>query len=193
MNKMTKEAKLKQKSIQHVSNLLLNMDLTADDIVHRKEEQSTTEAFLIQNKGKQDVKLGDVIIPYNIMLEYCNHVDEMPEEMLSVIPLRLSLADIETDLATHLQRSWRSLSYKEKTTLLWHYGMNCVASKEDSSKYWVVRCLHRNRKDVVINGLCIVGAERLDKDWIKSGKASIDAYTFTKDPELKKDLYIMSR
>lgn len=60
--------------------------------------------------------------------------------------------------------------------------------------YEVVKCMHRNLQNQVVDTYRIEGSERTDFEWRRSGAASLSAYLYsTDDLFLKEDMRRMSR
>lgn len=57
----------------------------------------------------------------------------------------------------------------------------------------VMECQHRNLQGKVTEGKLFMGFERLDRDWVKSGHASIEAFISAgNDPTIAKEIATMN-
>ena len=57
----------------------------------------------------------------------------------------------------------------------------------------VIECQHRNLQGKVVDGKLFMAFERLDRDWVKSGNASLEAFiASSNDPTLGKEIVIMN-
>ncbi len=57
----------------------------------------------------------------------------------------------------------------------------------------VIECQHRNLQGKVVEGKLFMAFERLDRDWVKSGHASIEAFIAAgNDPTLAKEVATMN-
>lgn len=190
---MNKEQKQKERRIQKIVNMLLDEGMTADDVAKTREDkkgplETFTEAFERRYK-KESFKINGRVMPSEDMKEYCAYIDSFSSKVAN-IPLakRVSMSDIQSDLNKYLNTTWKDLSYEQKLNVLWEYGLNVLKESEDSSKYWVTRCIHRNRNNQVVDGLCIIASERTDKEWIMTPMASYEAKVYTKDVEMMRDI-----
>ena len=52
---------------------------------------------------------------------------------------------------------------------------------------------HRNLQGKVVNCIRYEGVERIDREWLQSGAASMEAYVASSDPEVQKDMKNMSK
>lgn len=78
----------------------------------------------------------------------------------------------------------------EKNLIEMLYKLGCDVSKP----YEKSTVIHRNLRGQVVEGLYYLCEERLDRNWVKSGHASIEAiYASTGDNSLVKDLTQMSK
>ena len=58
----------------------------------------------------------------------------------------------------------------------------------------VLKCSHRNLQGKVVEGNLFMGFERLDKEWVKSGWASDEAFlASSNDPTLAKEVHEMNQ
>lgn len=77
---------------------------------------------------------------------------------------------------------------KKMKEILWNCGMDTTQEVEE------MFCEHRNLQNQVVKCLRYSGYERTDKEWIKSGYATLEAIiASSKDPYLRKELRTMSR
>jgi len=57
----------------------------------------------------------------------------------------------------------------------------------------VIECQHRNLQGKVVEGNLFMAFERLDRDWVKSGNASLEAFiASSNDPTLGKEIAVMN-
>ena len=57
----------------------------------------------------------------------------------------------------------------------------------------VIECQHRNLQDKVVDGKLFMCYERLDREWVKSGHASLEAFiASSNDPTLSKEIHEMN-
>jgi hypothetical protein len=57
----------------------------------------------------------------------------------------------------------------------------------------VIECQHRNLQNKVVDGKLFMCYERLDKEWVKSGHASLEAFiASSNDPTLSKEIHEMN-
>lgn len=74
-----------------------------------------------------------------------------------------------------------------RNKLLYKLGVDISMSVE------VVECQHRNLQNKVVDGKLFMAFERLDRDWVKSGYASTDAFiASSNDPTLGKEIVTMN-
>lgn len=52
---------------------------------------------------------------------------------------------------------------------------------------------HRNLQGKVVTCVRYEGVERIDKEWLRTGAASMEAYVASSDPEVRKDMKNMSK
>lgn len=77
---------------------------------------------------------------------------------------------------------------KKIKEILWKCGMDTTQEVEE------VFCEHRNIRKQIVKCLRYSGYERTDKEWIKSGYATLEAViASSKDPSLRQELRTMSR
>ena len=58
----------------------------------------------------------------------------------------------------------------------------------------VIECQHRNLQDKVVDGKLFMCFERLDKEWVKSGRASLEAFiASSNDHTLAKEINEMNK
>ena len=90
----------------------------------------------------------------------------------------------ESDLATFKE-------YDGSTTirnqLLYKLGVDTSLPIE------MIECQHRNLQGKVTEGKLFMAFERLDRDWVKSGNASLEAFiASSNDPTLGKEIVTMN-
>ncbi len=74
-----------------------------------------------------------------------------------------------------------------RNQLLYKLGVDTSMSVE------VIECQHRNLQGKVVEGKLFMGYERLDREWIKSGNASLEAFiASSNDPTLGKEIVTMN-
>ena len=73
----------------------------------------------------------------------------------------------ESDLATFTEYDG---SVAIRNQLLYKLGVDVSMTVE------VIECQHRNLQGKVVEGKLFMGFERLDRDWVKSGHASLEAF-----------------
>ncbi len=57
----------------------------------------------------------------------------------------------------------------------------------------VIECQHRNLQNKVVDGKLFMCYERLDREWVKSGHASLEAFIASgNDPTLSKEIHEMN-
>lgn len=57
----------------------------------------------------------------------------------------------------------------------------------------VIECQHRNLQNKVVDGKLFMCFERLDREWVKSGCASLEAFiASSNDPTLSKEIHEMN-
>lgn len=57
----------------------------------------------------------------------------------------------------------------------------------------VIECQHRNLQGKAVEGKLFMAFERLDRDWVKSGNASLEAFiASSNDPTLGKEIVTMN-
>lgn len=64
---------------------------------------------------------------------------------------------------------------------------------EVSQGYSIESKQHRNLQGKVVTCPRFEGVERIDREWIQSGAASMEAYVASSDPEVQRDMKNMSR
>lgn len=193
---MNKERREQELVIQRITNALLNEHKVAEDVFKPKEGESMGSAlnrYVANYNNPQSMTIDNKRFCMEEMKLYCEDIDNTPKELPIKLAKRVSLGDIESDVKKYLGTRFNKLSDEEKIDLLWEYGLNVKPEVEGSSKYYVIRCIHRNRQNKPVKGLCIVASERTDKEWLMSPMASFEAKTFTADGELCRDIYRMSR
>lgn len=79
--------------------------------------------------------------------------------------------------------SWLKTHQNDARVLLWNLGIDTDYGIEEQKGL-----THRS----VLNGITdctrIVGQERIDREWLKSGHASLEAKEFTNDPTMAQEL-----
>ena len=74
-----------------------------------------------------------------------------------------------------------------RNKLLYKLGVDTSMSIE------VIECQHRNLQGKVVEGKLFMAFERLDREWVKSGHASIEAFiASSNDPTLSKEIHEMN-
>lgn len=90
----------------------------------------------------------------------------------------------ESDLATFKEYDG---SVAIRNQLLYKLGVDTSMGVE------VIECQHRNLQGKVVDGKLFMGFERLDRDWVKSGNASLEAFiASSNDPTLGKEIVTMN-
>lgn len=90
----------------------------------------------------------------------------------------------ESDLATSKEYDG---SVAIRNQLLYKLGVDTSMSVE------VIECQHRNLQGKVTEGKLFMCFERLDRDWVKSGHASTEAFLAAgNDPTLGKEIAMMN-
>lgn len=90
----------------------------------------------------------------------------------------------ESDLSTFAEYDG---SVAIRNQLLYKLGVDTSMSVE------VVECQHRNLQGKVVDGKLFMAFERLDREWIKSGNASLEAFiASSNDPTLGKEIVTMN-
>ena len=91
----------------------------------------------------------------------------------------------ESDLATFKEYDG---SVAIRNQLLYKLGVDTSMSVE------VIECQHRNLQGKVTEGKLFMCFERLDRDWVKSGHASIEAFISAgNDPTIAKEIATMNK
>ena len=74
-----------------------------------------------------------------------------------------------------------------RNKLLYKLGVDTSMSVE------VIECQHRNLQGKVVEGKLFMAFERLDRDWVKAGYASTEAFiASSNDPTLSKEIHEMN-
>ena len=74
-----------------------------------------------------------------------------------------------------------------RNKLLYKLGVDTSMSVE------VIECQHRNLQGKVVEGKLFMAFERLDREWVKSGHASLEAFiASSNDPTLSKEIHEMN-
>ena len=90
----------------------------------------------------------------------------------------------ESDLATFKEYDG---SVAIRNQLLYKLGVDTSLLIE------VIECQHRNLQGNVVEGKLFMAFERLDRDWVKSGNASLEAFiASSNDPTLGKEIVTMN-
>ena len=90
----------------------------------------------------------------------------------------------ESDLATFKEYDG---SIAVRNQLLYKLGVDTSMSVE------VIECQHRNLQGKVVEGKLFMAFERLDREWCKSGLASLEAFiASSNDPTLGKEIAVMN-
>jgi len=90
----------------------------------------------------------------------------------------------ESDLATFKEYDG---SVATRNQLLYKLGVDVSMSVE------VIECQHRNLQGKVVEGKLFMAFERLDREWVKSGHASLEAFiASSNDPTLSKEIVTMN-
>ena len=90
----------------------------------------------------------------------------------------------ESDLATFKEYDG---SIAVRNHLLYKLGVDTALHIE------VIECQHRNLQGKVVEGKLFMAFERLDREWVKSGHASIEAFiASSNDPTLSKEIHEMN-
>ena len=90
----------------------------------------------------------------------------------------------ESDLATFKEYDG---SIAIRNQLLYKLGVDTSMSVE------VIECQHRNLQGKVVEGKLFMAFERLDREWCKSGFASLEAFiASSNDPTLSKEIVTMN-
>lgn len=98
----------------------------------------------------------------------------------------LSLSDLL--LIKEFQEAYGKQDKNLIEAILFNNGLN------SNEPYDEVMCEHRNLRGQAVTCIRYEGEERLDKEWIKSGAASLDALIASeKDPHMRVTLRTMSK
>jgi len=90
----------------------------------------------------------------------------------------------ESDLATFAEYDG---SVAIRNQLFYKFGVDISMSIE------VIECQHRNLQGKVVEGKLFMAFERLDREWFKSGHASIEAFIAAgNDPTIAKEIATMN-
>ena len=90
----------------------------------------------------------------------------------------------ESDLATFKEYDG---SIAVRNQLLYKLGVDVSMTVE------VIECQHRNLQGKVVEGKLFMGFERLDREWCKSGFASLEAFiASSNDHTLGKEIAVMN-
>ena len=90
----------------------------------------------------------------------------------------------ESDLATFKEYDG---SVAVRNQLLYKLGVDTSLLIE------VIECQHRNLQGKVVEGKLFMAFERLDRDWVKSGHSSTEAFLAAgNDPTLGKEIAVMN-
>ena len=188
---MDEQQKKDQLTIQRITQSMLNDGKCVEELFHRldrKGDEPFLHTYLRVVSDESGMTIGGKQYTHEEMLLFFNSVDSPSEELELPLAKRVSMSDIQSDLNKYLNTTWKDLSYEQKLGVLWEYGLNVLKESEDSSKYWVTRCIHRNRDNKIVDGLCIIASERTDKEWIMTPMASYEAKVYTKDVEMMRDI-----
>jgi len=91
----------------------------------------------------------------------------------------------ESDLATFAEYDG---SIAVRNQLLYKLGVDTSLLIE------AIECQHRNLQGKVVEGKLFMGFERLDKEWVKSGHASLEAFiASSNDPTIAKEINEMNK
>jgi hypothetical protein len=71
--------------------------------------------------------------------------------------------------------------------LLFKCGMDIERGVEEA------KCKHRNARGVIVDCIQYRGMERVDKVWLQSGYATLEAYFEAADPDLRAEMKEMSK
>lgn len=161
-----------------------------------KHKETLYKAFTRYYKDQEDkvFVVGGVSFTYKEMLHYMELTDRPARSRHLPLPITVGLDDIQTALRSGGYPSWTELSFVEKQDALWEMGfaVKYVDDDLDIAKYYIDRKMYRGMDNKARSGLVVVGTERTDKEWLRSGFASSDALTYTKDVELAKDLRLIA-
>ena len=103
------------------------------------------------------------------------------------LPIRLSMSDIAM-LDVCKGGSCSELPFEQLLDIAYKHGLNV------KKFYKIEKGLHRNFQGKVIDCEYLIAEERLDKEWIKSGNATLEAViASTKDKSLRKELNDMRK
>lgn len=106
--------------------------------------------------------------------------------MLEIIALSyISFSELQK-VDNTITPEWAENNIEEFNKILYSLGMDIEIPYD-----WQRNIPHRNRLNEVVRCDRIVGNERLDKDWINSGYASIEAKDKSRSNRLLVDLYRM--
>lgn len=94
----------------------------------------------------------------------------------------------------------RNISESDLQTFDWYDGSTTVRNNllyklgaDTSSPIEVLKCSHRNLQGKVVDGNLFMCFERLDKEWVKSGHSSLEAFiASSNDPTLSKEIHEMN-
>ena len=90
----------------------------------------------------------------------------------------------ESDLATFKEYDG---SVAIRNQLLYKLGVDTSLLIE------MIECQHRNLQGKVVEGKLFMAFERLDRDWVKSGHSSLEAFiASSNDPTLSKEIHEMN-
>lgn len=196
--------KVKDKLLQK----LLKNDLCVDDLLSPKagdgkdrKEEKLVSAFsrgFGHLKEKGIVEILGTEFSYSDLMYIFRGMDFAPHKRHFTLAKTISLDDIQHALKLANMPDWFDTSEEDRLEILFGMGLAVRDSEDDEadeevSKYFVERKHHRNHDNKVKYGWCITANERTDTMWKKSPYASYEAKIYTKDPELAKDLYLLSK
>ena len=166
--------------IEQLQELLADNGLYAEDLVKENREDSLE---LLSTVFKRTVDLngssvfegseGTVYVDNMDIYNYLLHIESEEHDVgYYKLSLIIPLENIQRDLDKFGLGLWEDMDIDSKRVLLEEYGI-------DYNEGYIERTmLYRADNNRVASGKVIIGQERLDKDWLRSGRASHEAKIF---------------
>lgn len=190
-NKYKRDLKIKR-----VAEILLKEGITMDEILNTDPSKSYLAAWeklkeINEAFGDEDgtVQVGDSKLNLYDMKAYCKYLDTPPDERNITLARRIPLEYIKSYIKP---KTWKNMSVDEKHDVLWGLGLSVKYSEdniETASRYYIKCENYRTEDNKVKIGLVVVGSERIDKEWLRSGYASDGAILFVNDVNRIEELY----
>ena len=164
--------------------------------VYHKDGDDLVKSFKRDNEqNRRGKKIGDRYFSYEAILEYLEKASGYTKKTDITIAKIIPFDNINKHLEEQ-GKDWKEMSQRDKNKLLYSAGLAVMKDKENeevNSRYEVREMYYRGEDNKTKYGMCVVGSERIDKEWLQSGYASDEAKLYDSDATMRDQLRNMQK